>query len=85
VDNKDGVVYVNKKEFITPSASGSMSSKERSYFVMGNLAAVYHNNKTAPEAYASGDTVMMGEQPIMTCTGDDPSPAEVAAKLNKIK
>lgn len=85
VDDKDGVVYVNKKEFLTPSATGSMSSKERSYFVMGNLAAVYHNNKTAPEAYASGDTVMMGQQPIITSTGDDPSAEELAAKLNKIK
>lgn len=85
MDDKDGVVYVNKKEFLTPSATGSMSSKERSYFVMGNLAAVYHNNKTAPEAYASGDTVMMGQQPIITSTGDDPSAEELAAKLNKIK
>ena len=62
-----------------------MSSKERSYFVLGNLAAVYHNNKTAPEAYASGDTVMMGQQPIMTSTGSDASATELAQKLNKIK
>lgn len=85
VTNKDGVVYVNGKEFVTPSATDSMSSKERSYFVLGNLAAVYHNNKVAPEAYASGDTLMMGEQPIMTSTGSDPDAAALAEKLNKIK
>lgn len=85
VTDKNGVVYVNNKEFVTPSATGSMSSKERSYFVLGNLAAVYHNNKTAPEAYANGDTVMMGEQPIMTSTGSDASAETLAAKLNKIK
>lgn len=85
VENKDGVVYVNGKEFLTPSAAGGMSSKERSYFVMGNLCAVYHNNKKAPEAYASGTTVMMGQQPIIQCVGSDPSASTLAAKLNQIK
>lgn len=85
VNNKDGVIYVNGKEFMTPSAAGGMSSKERSYFVMGNLCAVYHKNAKAPDAYASGNVVMMGQQPIIQCVGSDGNASDLAARLNQIK
>ena len=62
-----------------------MTSAERAYFVMGNLAAAYKNGHARSEAYASGNTVMLGAQPIMTATGNDRSAAEIAALLNQIK
>ena len=82
---KDGMVYINKKELVMPAPAGNMSSAERAYFVMGNLAAAYKNGHAASEAYADGQTVMLGVQPIMSCTGNDRSAAEIAALLNQIK
>jgi Zn-dependent protease with chaperone function len=84
VTDKDGVVYVNKKQFVVPAAAGGMSSKERSYFVLGNLAAAYHNNKVIPNAYADGNTVMLGVQPIITCVAGDESADTLAARLNDL-
>ena len=85
VSVKDGVVYVNKKTLLTPAAAGGMSSAERAYFVMGNLAAAYRNGHAASEARVEGRTVMLGAQPIINCTANDRSPAEIAATLNQIK
>ena len=62
-----------------------MSGAERSYFVLGNLAAAYHNGHNKSDAYASGNTLMLGQQPIMTCYGGDTSAYELATLLNKIK
>ena len=81
----DGVVYVNKKRLLTPAPAGGMSSAERAYFVMGNLAAAYRNGHAAAAAYADGRTVMLGAQPIISCTDGDTSAAEIAALLNQIK
>ena len=47
---KDGTVYVNGKKFIKPAATYSMSSAERSYFVLGNLAAAYQNGHSKQPA-----------------------------------
>ena len=85
VEVKNGTVYVNGKEFVKPAATGSMSSAERSYFVQGNLAAAYKNGHSKNTATASGNTVYLGAQNIMTSASGDPSAAELAAKLNKIK
>lgn len=85
VSNKDGVVKVNTKVFCTPAAAGGMSAKERSYFVMGNLAAAYHNGHNNQNAYANGNTVMLGSQPILTCTNGDENAAVLADRLNQIK
>lgn len=82
---KDGVVQVNGKNFVAPAASDTMSGPERSYFVAGNLAVVYHNNVTAPDAYAQDGVVMMGDQPIMTPNALDDSAEAIAARLNSIK
>lgn len=82
---KDGTVYVNGKKFIKPAATYSMSSAERSYFVLGNLAAAYKNGHAKESATASGGTVYLGAQNIMTPVNGDPSAEELAAQLNKIK
>ena len=80
----DGVVYVNKNRSSDLAPAGGMSSAERAYFVMGNLAAAYRNGHAAA-AYADGRTVMLGAQPIISCTDGDTSAAEIAALLNQIK
>lgn len=85
VTAENGTVHINKKEFITPAPVGDMTSAERAYFVMGNLAAAYKNGHAASDAYADGNTVMLGAQPIITAASGDRSAAEIAALLNQIK
>ena len=82
---KNGVVYVNQKEFVMPAPAGDMSSAERSYFVAGNLAAAFKNGEGSASAYANGATVMLGEQPIISCVSGDTDAASLAALLNQIK
>ena len=81
----NGTVYINKKEFVTPAPANGMTSAERAYFVMGNLAAAYKNGHAAADAYADGSTVMLGAQPIITAVEGDRSAADMANQLNKIK
>ncbi len=85
VTAEKGVVKVNGKALVQPVAANDMSGTERSYFVLGNLAAAYHNGHNKSNAYASGNTLMLGQQPIMTCYGGDTSANELAALLNRIK
>ena len=85
VDATDGVVFVNGKRLVAPAAAGGMSAAERSYFVQGNLAAAYHNGHSKSAARVSGNTVMLGAQPILTCTADDESASAIADRLNQIK
>ena len=80
-----GVVKVNGKALVKPTAANDMSGAERSYFVLGNLAAAYHNGHNKSNAYVSGNTLMLGQQPIMACYGGDTSASELATLLNKIK
>jgi predicted Zn-dependent protease len=80
-----GAVKVNGKALVKPVAANDMSGAERSYFVLGNLAAAYHNGHNKSNAYASGNTLMLGEQPIMVCEPGDPSASELATLLNSIK
>ncbi len=42
---------------MTPAAAGNMSGMQRSYFVAGNLAAIYHAGQNTQNAYAEGGTV----------------------------
>ena len=81
----NGTVYINKKEFVTPAPAYGMTSAERAYFVMGNLAAAYKNGHAASDAYADGSTVMLGAQPIITVVNGDRSASDMANQLNKIK
>ena len=85
VTAEKGTVYVNKQALVTPAAAYGMSSAERSYFVMGNLAAAYRNGHAAAGAYADGQTVMLGAQPIISCTDGDRSAEEIAQLLNQLK
>jgi len=85
VTAEKGVVKVNGKALVKPVAAADMSGAERSYFVLGNLAAAYHNGHNKSDAYASGNVLMLGQQPIMTCYSGDTSAPELAVLLNKIK
>lgn len=82
----EGIVKVNGKEFISPSASSTMSSGERAFFVAGNLARAYHDgNGSLAEVLSDNGTVFAGQQAIITPLGDDPSVEEIVAKLKEIK
>ena len=82
---KDGVVNVNGKKFLTVAATDKMSSAERAYFVLGNLARAYHDGKNSSQATVSNGTVYLGDQAIITPTSDDESAAVLAERLNEIK
>jgi len=85
VTAKDGIVYVNGQTFVKPAAHGDMSGAERSYFVQGNLAAAFHNKHNEKPAYTEGNIVMLGDQPIISCSNADESAAVLADRLNAIK
>lgn len=78
-------IQINGKDFVTPAPASDMSSTERKYFIQGNLAAAYAHGQNKSQAYAIGNTVMLGNQEIMTCASGDPAPSSLAALLNKIK
>lgn len=76
---------INGKEFVTPAPAGDMSSAERKYFVMGNLAAAYDHGENEKPAEARNGTVYLGSQAIMTPVNGDPSTQTLAERLNQIK
>lgn len=80
-----GVVTVNKKTFITVAPSATMSSAERSYFVLGNLAVAYHRGQNKKSATVENGTVMLGNQPIITPLDGDEDAQVIADRLNEIK
>ena len=82
---RDGVVTVNGKTFLTVAATSNMSSAERAFFVLGNLAKAYHEGKNSNQATVSNGTVYLGSQAIITPTANDESASELAARLNEIK
>lgn len=81
----DGQVQINGKFFVAPAASDSMSGAERSYFVAGNLARVYHSTATPAEATVYNGTVYVGDQAIMTPVANDLSAWDLANQFNSIK
>ncbi|MBO4852462.1 MAG: M48 family metallopeptidase [Schwartzia sp.] len=85
IDADAAMVKVNDKDFVAPAPADDMSSQERAYFVMGNLATAYHNGHNAGEAWADGNVLMLGDQPIMEAASGDPSASEMAERLNAIK
>ncbi len=85
VDVKDGMLIVNGKNFITPAPTSNMSSIERSYFVLGNLSAAYHNGQDKNNATVSNGTVYLGNQAIITPVSGDESAQSICDKLNSIK
>lgn len=85
IDMKEGTVTINKKMFVTPAPTETMSSAERACFVLGNLAAAYHNGHASSSAYLNGNVVMLGGQPIMTIEYGDESGEVLVNRLNSIK
>ncbi len=79
------MVQVNGKDFLAPSEANDMSSSERKYFVMGNLSAAYAHGENKKAAYASAGTVYLGNQAIITPSGEDESAEALAKRLNEIK
>ena len=83
VDKKTGHLLLNKQDLGMALAGGSMSSRERTYLVAGNLARVYHalpqNKKqdkkvVQPSARTENDNLYFGDQRIMSLQyGDDGS------------
>ena len=85
VTAQGGVVTVNKKTFIKVVPSATMSSAERSYFVLGNLAVAYHRGQNKNSATVENGTVMLGNQAIITPIAGDEDAYTLAKKLNSIK
>ena len=85
VDEKTGSILVNGKEFTTPAATNIMSSKQRAYYLAGNLAEMYHKGQEKSNAYVRDHVVYVGNLGIMSALNGDKSAAELAAKLNSIK
>lgn len=79
------MVQINGKDFTEPAAISSMSSQERKYFLMGNLAAAYDHGENKQKAYNSNGTVYLGNQAIITPTDEDESADTLVKKLNAIK
>ncbi len=85
VTAKNGDVFVNGKKFVMPAAQENISSEERSYLVMGNLARAYHDGQNKNAVTVKGNTVMMGSQAILTTNAEDESAQTLADRLNSIK
>lgn len=79
------MVQINGKDFTTPAPLSDMSSAERKYFLMGNLAAAYDHGDAAKPAKNVNGTVYLGEQAIMTPVNGDDSADKLVETLNKIK
>ena len=82
---KKAVVLVNKKTFMKPVASSTMSGAERSYFVLGNLARAFHDGQNKKEATVENGTVMLGSQAIVTPIEGDEDAQVLADRLNSLK
>ncbi len=85
VTAEKGSVLVNGKKFVTPAPANGMSSMERSYFVLGNLAAAYNHGHASSSAHVENGTVMLGPQAILVPAEGDESAEVLAARLNSIK
>lgn len=85
VTAKDGVVTVNGKTFMKVAPSADMSSAERSYFVLGNLAAAFNKGRNKHEATVQDGVVMLGNQPIVVPLDGDEDAQTLADRLNAIK
>ncbi|MBE8950409.1 MAG: M48 family metallopeptidase [Quinella sp. 3Q1] len=85
VTAKNGVITVNNKTLIKVAAADGMSSAERSYFVLGNLASAYHHGQNKHAATVENGIVMLGNQPIIQPAEGDESAQVIADRLNAIK
>ena len=85
VTAENGVVTINKKNFIKVAPAGDMSSAERSYFILGNLAVAYHKGQNKQSATVQNGVVMLGNQPIIEPLAGDEDAYTIADRLNAIK
>ena len=85
IKKETDIVEINGKEFTTPAALGDMSSAERKYFLMGNLAAAYDHGENKKAATNRNGTVYLGDQSIMTPVEEDETADALVKKLNAIK
>lgn len=85
VDEKTGAILVNGKEFTIPAVTNTMSSKQRAYYLAGNLAEMYHKGQEKSNAYVRDNVVYVGNIGIMSALNGDKSAAALATKLNSIK
>ena len=81
---KDGVITINGKTFTTVAATDSMSSAERSFFVLGNLAKAYHNGKTSSAATVYNGTIYLDDMAIMTPAYGDEDAYILAERLTEL-
>lgn len=78
----DNAVIVDGDNIYTPAASGRYTGEERSYYMAGKLAKLYHDNKiTNGSASYSGATVTVAGESIVTTPGSDVA-LMVATNLN---
>ncbi len=82
---KNGAIFINGKYFTTVAPSDSMSSLERSYFIFGNLAKLYHHSQMYSDACVKDETVMIGDHPVMTPIKGDESAEVLVKRLNEIR
>ena len=82
---KDGTVFVNGEEFATIAPADKMSGEERSYFVMGNLAAAFHNGHDKSPAHVENGTLLLGKQPIIKPAPGDESAQILCDRLNAVR
>ena len=85
VEVKDGNVKINGQHFMTPAPYGDMSGAERSFLVAGNLARAFQNGQNGENAWASGNTIMLGNQEIATVVDGDEAAEVLVGRLNGIK
>ncbi len=85
VSAKDGVITINGKKFTTVAKTTNMSSAERSFFVLGNLAKAYHNGKNAAKAVVHNGSIYLDDQLIMSPASGDEDVYTLAERLNAIK
>ena len=85
VDANTGEVKVNGKIFMQPVAAGDFSALERTYFVAGNLAAIYNAGGEGATAHVENGTVKIGPKAIVTPATGDVSANDLVSTLNSIK
>jgi len=85
VEVTDGVVMVNKKEFVRPAATETASGAERAYLIAGRLARIYAGGGSNSYASLEDNTIYFGGQVIMECTENDPDASALTNLLNTIR
>lgn len=70
VNEETGLITVAGKPFYTPAKTAVMSPQEQAFLIAGNLSAVYHDGKQYEPVWTNSEnTLMVGEQPIMSFDG----------------